>query len=77
MVNTFGEGDHMNQVQVAGQNVDQESARKEQHEFVVKAFVQTPEAEIKLDGRRPQGVRWLSRWDRKCGNPATSIIASR
>ncbi len=45
--------------------------------FVVKPFVQAPDAEIKIAGRLPKAVRWADRWDRKCGNPATSIIASR
>jgi len=51
-----------------------DSAEKE---FVVRPFVQAPDAEIKIKGPLPQAVRWADRWCRRCGNPATSIIASR
>ena len=43
-------------------------------EFVVKPFVQTPDAEIRIGGRSPKATRWADRWTRRCGNPATSII---
>ena len=44
-------------------------------EFVVRPFVQAPDAEIKIAGRFPQASRWVDRWGRRCGNPATSVIA--
>lgn len=67
----------MTEVQKASQLQAGRSSSAENQEFLVKAFIQAPDAEIKIEGRLPQAVRWSDRWQRKCGNPATSIIASR
>jgi len=45
--------------------------------FVVKPFVQTPDAEIKLDRDEPHARGWADRWARRCGNGAVSIIVNR
>jgi hypothetical protein len=43
--------------------------------FILKPFVQTPDAEIALDRQAPTALRWNDVWGRTCGNPAVSVIS--
>ena len=55
-------------------NDAQKKISKPESHFVLKPFVQTPDAEIKLAGDESMHPRWAHTWDRKCGNPAVSIL---
>ena len=46
-------------------------------EYVIRPFIQTPDAEIKIARGLPEDRRWAEKWGRTCGNPATSIVAKR
>ena len=62
--------DKQNLAQQANATREQDSG----NDFVLRPFIQTPDAEIKIDNRVPEATRWAEKWCRRCGNPATSII---
>ncbi len=56
------------------QNIESNKSQTSDEHFVLKPFVQTPDAEIAMSRDIPGSLRWHDRWDRRCGNPAVSII---
>ncbi|MBN2642782.1 MAG: hypothetical protein JXR78_14105 [Victivallales bacterium] len=55
-------------------NMECSNSEATEEHFILKPFVQTPDAEIPMNGDTSNNLRWHDRWDRKCGNPAVSII---